>query len=73
MARKFIFDSKTNKTSIMSNKSREITISNVPDNLKRDLDNIAANMGVPLASFLKPELTKIANSYPPEMKKPIKN
>lgn len=45
-----------------------IMIKGIPNQLKTDLQNIAKNTGVTLAGLLKPELRKIAESYPQQMK-----
>lgn len=48
---------------------KPLTITNVPSIIHQDLHNIADNIGIPLSAFLKPELRKIADSYPAHMKK----
>jgi len=49
-------------------KSDEIRIRGVSESLKTDLMNISKNVGVSLAALLKPELRKIAASFPEHMK-----
>jgi len=66
------------KKQVMSDHSilvhtQEIRIPNVKPSVKRDLENVAANMGVGLSTFLKSELSKIADSYSKENKTPIKD
>ena len=56
----------------MNPQRSEIKITNVHESLHKDLQNIAANLGTQLSPFLKIELKKVADSYPPEMKKPRK-
>lgn len=46
----------------------EIRIPGVSSQLKTELTNIAKNIGVPLASFLKPKLKEISDSFPENMK-----
>lgn len=44
---------------------------NIPNVIKRDkdaIDNIADNLGITTASFIKMELKKIINSYPEHMR-----
>lgn len=55
------------------NPNPEIRIPNVNPSLKRDLENIAANIGIGVTALLKSDLRKIVDSYPPEMKKPNKD
>lgn len=63
----FIFDTVMAKTE-ESNNPQEILITNVPPRLKEELTNIADNLCVPRATFIKQELRKVAESYPAEMK-----
>lgn len=37
-----------------------------------DLHNIANNAGVSLSNLLRPKLAELANSYPDQMKLPVK-
>lgn len=46
----------------------EIRIQGVQPDVKNDLKAIAKNQGLTLASFLKPELRKIRDSYPDNMR-----
>jgi hypothetical protein len=46
----------------------ELRITGVNPKLKDELNNIAANQGINLTSFLKPKLREIADSYPEKMK-----
>jgi hypothetical protein len=48
----------------------EIRIRTVPKDIREDLTNIAKNKGISLSTMLKPELRKIRDSYPNEMRKP---
>lgn len=44
---------------------------NIPNVIQRDkdaIDNIADNLGITTASFIKMELKKIINNYPEHMK-----
>lgn len=49
---------------------KKLTITNVNPTLVNELNNIADQLGIPLASFLKPKLKDIADSYSKEMKEP---
>jgi hypothetical protein len=49
-------------------KNKEIRIKNVPANIHEQLINIAANTGTNLSQILKPELAKICDKYPENMK-----
>jgi hypothetical protein len=51
-----------------SNKPQELLITNVSPKLKQELTNIADNMCVTRASFVKQELRKVVESYPKEMR-----
>lgn len=55
----------------MSNNNPGIRIKHVPPTVHEELLNICKNRGITLNSMLKPELRKIVDSYPVEMKKPI--
>lgn len=48
---------------------KEIRITNVPDQLREDLENIANNHGAEVGPFLKIKLKELSDSYPIEMKK----
>lgn len=50
-------------------KQNEIRITNVPSDIKNDLENIAGNMGISLSAMLKPKLREIRDSYSDKMKK----
>ena len=50
-------------------KQNEIRITNVPLDVKNDLENIAGNIGVTLSAMLKPKLREIRDSYSDKMKK----
>lgn len=47
-----------------------IKIDGVPKGLKKDIRNIAQNLGVSMGDLIKPELRKLADSYPENMKRP---
>jgi hypothetical protein len=49
--------------------SRQLHIDGIPAKVKRDLKNIAANMGVTMNAFVKQQLTVIVNSQPEHLKK----
>ena len=51
----------------------EIRIRYVSKKIITDLSNIADNIGVSVANFLKPKLREIADSYPDKMKEPKKD
>jgi len=51
-------------------KQNEIRITNVPKDIKEDLENIAANTGISLGTLLKPKLREIRDSYSEKMRKP---
>ncbi len=53
-------------------KASEIRLTNCED-LKNDLNNIAANIGIPLASLLKMKLREMADHYPSHMREKKKN
>lgn len=53
----------------MRNKDEEIRLTNVPQDLKSDLKNIAANTGMTLTQMLKPVLRQVRDSYPEDMRK----
>ncbi len=50
----------------------EIRINGVSPDLHIQLINIAKHLGIPFSSWIKPKLREIADSYPDDMKKPIK-
>ena len=52
----------------MASSEHTIVIKNVNPDLKRELENISGNQGIPLSSFLKPKLREIRDSFPPEMR-----
>lgn len=55
----------------MANKHKnEIRIQNVNNKVFEEINNIAENLGVTLAAFMKPELRKIVDSYPDKLKQP---
>lgn len=54
------------------NTDNELRIRNVSPQVMRELDNIAANIGIPESAFIKMELRKVADSYPDHMKQPPK-
>jgi hypothetical protein len=54
----------------MAEESKEIRITNVPQQVRKDLKNIAKNLGVDLGQFLKIKLKDISDSYSKEMKEP---
>ena len=47
-----------------------IKINGVPKALKENLRNIAKNLGINMGDLIKPELRKLADSYPENMKRP---
>jgi hypothetical protein len=49
-----------------------ITVYGVSVKTHEELHNIADNIGQTLSDFMKPELRKIADSYPEHMKKAAK-
>jgi hypothetical protein len=51
-------------------KQNEIRITNVPKDIKEDLENIADNIGISLVTLLKPKLREIRDSYSEKMRKP---
>jgi hypothetical protein len=51
----------------MAKKYKEIRIRGT-EKLANDLGNIAGNLGVSLADFLRPKLRDIANQYPEDMR-----
>jgi len=54
-------------------KKPDIRVRRVAESLHADLMNIAANKGITLNNFLRYTLRDIANSFPPEMKKPLRD
>lgn len=52
---------------------KEVRITNFPTSLKTELNNIADNIGIQMGTFLKMKLREIADSYPPEMKRELKD
>lgn len=50
-------------------KRNEIRITNVPLDVKNDLENIAGNIGISLSAMLKPKLREIRDGYSDKMKK----
>ena len=52
----------------MGQKSSEIRITNVPNQVRKDLKAIAKNLGVDTGQFIKMKLKDITESYPKEMK-----
>jgi len=51
-----------------TNNPQDILITNVPAKVATEITNIADNIGIPRASFLKQELRRITESYPADMK-----
>jgi hypothetical protein len=49
---------------------KEIKITNVNPSVHEDLKNISKNQGISMAALIKPSLRSLADSFPPEMKKP---
>ena len=54
-------------------KRNDFVITQLPDELRNDLKNIAANNGIPLSTMLKPHLRDIRDSYPEHLRKPKKD
>jgi hypothetical protein len=50
----------------------EIRITNLSSKTFSDIKNIAENSGVTMSNLLRPQITKIAESYPDRMKLPPK-
>jgi len=59
----------------MANEERlpKLVIYGISPNLKNQLCNICKNIGVTSSSFLKTKIRDIVDSYPEEMKKPLKD
>lgn len=51
-------------------KDPEFRISNTNLQLKKDIINIAANLGVTYSQFLRKEIIKIRDSFPEEKRRP---
>lgn len=49
-------------------KPKELRIKNVNKTVYQDLNNIAANLGISMAGLIKPELQKLRDSYPLQMR-----
>lgn len=49
-------------------KQNEIRITNVPLDVKNDLENIASNIGISLSAMLKPKLREIRDGYSEKMR-----
>ena len=60
---------KENTESRKNNRDKEIRIFNMPKNTMDILNNIKKNSGLTAGAILKPELIKIINSYPEELKR----
>ncbi len=56
----------------MANDREEVRITGVPTNVKKELDNIADNLGTTVSALLKPKLREIADSYSQNLKQPVK-
>ncbi len=52
-----------------NDKLPEIRVTNVPRNLKSDLEIIAENLGIDMAAFMKMKFYEIRNSFPADMLK----
>lgn len=50
----------------------EIRIRGISSKVMEDVKNIAHNSGLNMSTLLKPEITKIVNSYPERMRMPPK-
>jgi len=50
--------------------NNELRVRHFPKDLKADLRNISANLGVSLSNFVKVKLRDVANNFPPEKRTP---
>lgn len=51
-----------------NNKQTELRITGISPKVFNDVKNIAENAGVTMSNLLRPEITKIVESYPERMK-----
>lgn len=52
------------------NEKSEIRLRGVSHQVSMDIKNISANLGISVTNLLKPKLREIADSYPPNLKRP---